>query len=121
MREPPLPNFFIAGTGKSGTTSAHVVQNDRDCARPLFLCPQCRDPLPVRPPCSCGFVVRESDGVINLMTDKQLAEVQPFIEAYEHVRSDEGWGGDDLDLPFHPLRHREIWGIRRRTFLAFEA
>jgi SAM-dependent methyltransferase len=48
-------------------------------------------------------------------------DLRAFLEAYERVRRDEGWGGDDLDLPFHPRRHREIWNIRRRTFLAFEA
>ncbi len=87
----------------------------------LFLCPQCRQPLPVRPPCSCGFLLRESNGVINLITDEESAAVQPFLEAYEQVRQDEGWGGDDLDLPFHPRRHLEIWSIRQRTFRKFES
>ena len=82
----------------------------------LFLCPQCRSPLPAIPPCSCGFVLRESKGILNLMTDEEAASAAPFIEAYEVVRSDEQWGGDDLDLPFHPKRHREIWDIRQRTF-----
>src|SRR5438093_1185526 len=86
----------------------------------IFLCPQCRQPLPVRPPCSCGFVLRESDGVINLMTDEESAAVQPFLEAYENVRRDEHWGGDDLDLPFHAKRHGDIWEIRQRTFLEFK-
>src|SRR5207244_2893178 len=88
---------------------------------PLFRCPQCRQALPVRPPCPCGFVVRESDGIINLMTDEDAAAVQPFLDAYSQVRQDEGWGGDDLDLPFHPKRHREIWEIRQRTFRIFES
>src|SRR5262249_49044915 len=48
------------------------------------------------------------------------AEVQAFVDAYEKVRSDEQWGDDDLDLPFRPLRHRDIWNVRRRTFQAFE-
>src|SRR2546425_11144189 len=48
-------------------------------------------------------------------------DVRAFLEAYEKVRRDEGWGGDDLDLPFYPKRHHEIWNIRQRTFLAFEA
>ena len=87
----------------------------------MFLCPQCRNPLPVRPPCACGFVLRESDGVIELMTPDEVAAAEPFLEAYERVRSAEQWGGDDLDLPFHPRRHHDIWSIRRRTFLAFES
>ena len=88
---------------------------------PLLLCPVCRLPLPVRPPCSCGFVLRESDGVLNLMTEEQVRGIQPFLEAYETVRADEQWGNDDLDLPFHPIRHPEIWQIRQKTFRAFEA
>ena len=55
------------------------------------------------------------------MTEAQARDAAPFLEAYERVRSDEQWGADDLDLPFHPLRHREIWQIRQKTFRAFEA
>jgi ubiquinone/menaquinone biosynthesis C-methylase UbiE len=50
------------------------------------------------------------------MTDPDLSAWQPFLNAYERVRSDEQWGGDDLDLPFNPKRHRHIWDIRQRTF-----
>src|SRR5439155_25926679 len=89
-------------------------------AEPLFLCPQCRRPLPVRPPCACGFVLRETEGVIKLMTEEETAAAQPFIKAYDQVRQDEKWGEDDLDLPFHPRRHRDIWAIRQRTFLKFQ-
>ena len=87
----------------------------------LLLCPDCRTPLPVRPPCSCGFVLRESEGILNLMTRESIAAAQPFLEAYERVRADEQWGADDLDLPFHPKRHHDIWDIRQRTFRAFQA
>lgn len=87
---------------------------------PLFLCPLCRRPLPVRPPCSCGFVLRESEGILNLMTDEQVHAAAPFLEGYETVRADEQWGADDLDLPFHPKRHLDVWDIRQRTFRAFE-
>jgi len=90
-------------------------------AESLLLCPRCRLPLPVRPPCSCGFVLRESNGVINLMTEEESAAAQPFLDAYEQVRRNEQWGGDDLDLPFGPLRHRDIWAIRQRTFRKFES
>jgi hypothetical protein len=37
------------------------------------------------------------------------------------VGPDEQWGADDLDLPFHPKRHHDIWDIRQRTFHAFQA
>jgi SAM-dependent methyltransferase len=66
-------------------------------------------------------VLRESDGIIHLLTDKQSAEFDAFLDAYEQVRSDEQWGGDDLDLPFHPKRHRDIWDIRQRTFRELES
>jgi SAM-dependent methyltransferase len=105
-----------------------IRRNDGDPVRPLtnlseplFLCPQCRNALPLRPPCACGFVLRESDGVIDLMTRDEIAAIQPFLDAYDRVRSCEQWGGDDLDLPFHAKRHRDIWNIRQRTFRAFKS
>ncbi len=55
------------------------------------------------------------------MTEEEIALKRPFIEAYEEVRREEAWGGDDLDLPFNAKRHREIWNIRRRTFRTFES
>jgi len=55
------------------------------------------------------------------MTRESIAAAQPFLEAYERVRADEQWGADDLDLPFHPKRHHDIWDIRQRTFRAFQA
>ncbi len=90
-------------------------------AEPFFICPQCGKDLPVRPPCPCGFVLRESDGILNLLTDSEASSIEPFVEAYERVREDEQWGGDDLDLPFRPKRHHDIWKIRQRTFRAFES
>lgn len=87
----------------------------------LLLCPQCRQPLPQRPPCDCGFVLRESHGILQLIADEDLEAQKEFLEAYERVRKGEGWGGDDLDLPFNPKRHRDIWAIRRRTFQKFES
>jgi len=66
-------------------------------------------------------VLRESDGIINLLPDEEASDAEPFIEAYNRIRSDEQWGGDDLDLPFHAKRHRHIWEIRSRTFRAFES
>src|SRR5437879_2764464 len=81
----------------------------------LFLCPQCRRPLPDRPPCKCGFVLRESNGVIDLMTEDEFATVQPFVEMYEQVRREEAWGCEDLDLPFISQRNRDIWEILIRT------
>src|SRR5262249_17321118 len=70
-------------------------------------------------PCSCGFILRETEGILQLMRDKEIVQVAPFLEAYDRVRSAERWGEDDLDLPFQPKRHLEIWNIRQRTFSAF--
>jgi SAM-dependent methyltransferase len=54
-------------------------------------------------------------------TQEEMAGTSPFLEAYEQVRRAEGWGGDDLDLPFRPKRHRHIWNIRQRTFRVFQS
>jgi SAM-dependent methyltransferase len=87
----------------------------------LFRCPNCEQTLPVCPPCPCGFIPREFDGIIDLVTETDLTAAQPFLEAYERVRVCEQWGGGDLDLPFHAKRHQDIWKIRQRTFRAFES
>lgn len=59
--------------------------------------------------------------MIDFLTEDEAASIQPFLAAYERVRSKEEWGGDDLDLPFHPKRHLGIWAIRQRTFRAFQS
>src|SRR5262245_43611733 len=87
----------------------------------LFVCPQCRKPLFLEQPCACGFVSRECEGIIDLLPEAEAAATNPFLEIYERVREAEQWGGDDLDLPFHAKRHRDIWNIRKRTFRAFQS
>src|SRR5437867_8899652 len=120
----PMAPFSAAATLTPGKTNGRLLSDNlrpmRFPSEALFLCPQCREPLPIRPPCTCGFVLHESGGIINLMTDEEAGAVQPFLQAYEQVRRDEGWGGDDLDLPFKAKRHRRIWDIRQRTFRTFE-
>jgi SAM-dependent methyltransferase len=86
----------------------------------LFLCPQCRQPFAPRTACRCGFVPCVSEGIMNFMIGDEIDAERPFLEAYERVRRDEGWGGDDLELPFRAKRHLDIWNIRRRTFQKFE-
>ena len=54
------------------------------------------------------------------MRHPERLAIASFLDDYERVRRAEGWGGDDLDLPFHAKRHREIWAIRQRTFLKFQ-
>ena len=91
-------------------------------AEGLFLCPQCREPLRVESQrCGCEFVICESNGIIDLMTEEEIAAVEPFVIAYEQVRRDEAWGDDDLDLPFRPKRHVDIWRIRQRSFRQLES
>jgi SAM-dependent methyltransferase len=63
--------------------------------------------------------VREN-GVLDLMTPEDTSAHATFWETYERVRSAEGWGSGDMDLPFRPRRHRAIWEVRRRTFLRLE-
>jgi SAM-dependent methyltransferase len=50
------------------------------------------------------------------MTPDQSAAYEAFCETYERVRTEEGWGGEDLDLPFGPLGHSDIWAVRQQTF-----
>jgi ubiquinone/menaquinone biosynthesis C-methylase UbiE len=54
-------------------------------------------------------------------SEEEMTGTAPFLQAFERVRRAEGWGGDDLDLPFRPKRHQHIWHIRQRTFRVFES
>jgi SAM-dependent methyltransferase len=55
------------------------------------------------------------------MTEEEMAGAIPFLQVFDQVRRAEGWGGDDLDLPFRAKRHRDIWKIRQRTFRVFQS
>jgi len=91
---------------------------------PPFTCPQCRALLSqalAGERCACGFLIRNLDGVFDLLSEADAAASEPFLEIYERVRRDEQWGGDDLDLPFRAKRHRDIWNIRKRSFRALES
>ena len=57
-----------------------------------------------------------ADGIIDLMTPDQLAEHGEFSAAYDRVRAEQQWGGEDLDLLFAPRGHHDVWATRRRTF-----
>src|ERR1041385_7906419 len=87
----------------------------------LLLCPGCRETLAASGKCLCGFAVCESEGIVQLMTQEEIALKRPFLEAYERVRTDEEWGVDDLDRPFNAKRHRDVWQIRQRTFREFQS
>ncbi len=85
-------------------------------APPILACPLCRLPLPNVSACACGFKPRLVDGIVDLMTPEQLTEYGEFSAAYDRLRARQKWGGEDLDLPFGPLGHHEVWAVRRRTF-----
>jgi SAM-dependent methyltransferase len=61
------------------------------------------------------------NGIVDMMTPSQVEEYAAFSRAYERVRESEGWGGDDLDLPFRARRNRYVWNVRKRTFRRFSA
>ena len=86
----------------------------------MWRCPQCGEALSDARTCGCGFEIRRQDGILDLMTPRQAADYADFCAAYERIRTAEGWGGDDLDLPLGPRGHESIWAIRRRTFLKLQ-
>ena len=86
----------------------------------MWRCPQCGEALSDTGTCACGFKIRREDGILDLMTPRQAADYAGFCAAYERIRKAEGWGGDDLDLPFGARGHGSIWAIRRRTFLKLQ-
>jgi SAM-dependent methyltransferase len=110
----PVP-ILSDGTNRMAIRSASIG------SEPIFRCPQCGAAIAVDTSCICGFVLSATSGILNLMTNEEIADVQPFVAAYDHVRASEEWGGDDLELPFHAKRHVDIWNIRSRTFKAFES
>src|ERR1051326_9627947 len=52
----------------------------------FFICPECRQPLTVARECLCGFSLRESNGILHLMTEEDMADMRPFLQAFEEVR-----------------------------------
>ena len=87
----------------------------------MLACPQCQRPLQSAETCACGFFAeRRADGILDLTTPDQSGEYAEFCAAYEEVQRKEGWGGEDLELPFEPRAHREIWAVRQHTFKRLE-
>jgi SAM-dependent methyltransferase len=91
-----------------------------------WVCPRCRHRLV---PESGGYRCLSDDlsftfhdGIWRFLLPERAAYFAPFIEQYETVRRDEGWGSDLAAhyraLPFTDLsgRHRDIWRIRAKSF-----
>lgn len=87
-----------------------------DALLKVLRCPSCLTPFETFPKCRCGFEVRVEDGILNLLTPREDRVLGEFCREYEKVRLAEGWGVEDLDLPFHPKDHQGVWDIRRHSF-----
>lgn len=91
-----------------------------------FACPRCRTPLQTdRDEARCpqdGLVFERREGIWRFLLPERAAVYEQFVQEYETVRRDEGWGGDESDiyraLPYEDLTHRhsEIWRIRAATY-----
>ncbi len=104
------------------------MQADRaDSAwRPRFVCPGCSAFLDgtatgLRCP-SCSGDYERRAGVYRLLSPDRLAQLEPFLAQYRHVRLRDGYRTDDPDyyrrLPDVDDRHpqADIWRVRRDTF-----
>lgn len=94
--------------------------------REKWICPRCRERLVSE---SSGFrclsddlFFSNEDGIWRFLLPEREAYFAKFIEQYETVRHDEGWGSEGeayyRALPFADLsgRHGDIWRIRAKSF-----
>lgn len=91
-----------------------------------WTCPRCRQRLaPVAGGAYCKrddlrFLLR--DGIWRFLLPERAEHFARFVEQYETVRRDEGWGAETpayyRALPYQDLdgRHKEIWCIRAKSF-----
>jgi SAM-dependent methyltransferase len=93
-----------------------------------WVCPRCRQLLVAE---NKGYRCHHDDlffsfheGIWHFLLPERAAYFAPFIEQYETVRRDEGWGSDLAAhyraLPYIDLsgRHSDIWRIRAKSFEA---
>jgi SAM-dependent methyltransferase len=92
-----------------------------------WVCPHCRGRLVEEesswhcPVDNLKFPVH--DGIWRFLTPDRQAYYQTFIDQYETVRLDQGWGSDSAAyynaLPFDDAtgRHKRIWQIRAQGYL----
>lgn len=92
----------------------------------IWVCPRCREQLTpeaggYRCPSDDLFFSLQ-DGIWRFLLPERKEFFAPFIEQYETVRRDEGWGLDRAAyyraLPFTDLsgRHSDIWQIRAKSY-----
>jgi SAM-dependent methyltransferase len=91
-----------------------------------WVCPRCRQQLaPENDGYRChadDLFFSFRDGIWRFLLPERATYFAPFIEQYETVRSDEGWGSDQADhyraLPFADSsgRQKAIWRIRAKSF-----
>jgi len=69
-----------------------------------------------------GLVFERREGIWRFLLPERAAALAEFIEQYETVRADEGWGSDEDDyyraLPYADLsgRYGDIWRVRATSF-----
>lgn len=93
----------------------------------IWVCPRCRHALTATE--GGGYRCLEDglhftlkDGIWHFLLPEREAYFAPFIEQYETVRQDEGWGQASVAyyraLPFADLsgRHAGIWRIRAKSY-----
>jgi SAM-dependent methyltransferase len=75
---------------------------------------------------SCGYELREVDGIVNALTTERAAYFDQFMVEYRVVRASEGRGSDEPDyylaLPYRDLSgvNQSQWTIRAHTFRYLE-
>jgi SAM-dependent methyltransferase len=112
--------FLFTGEERKG-----LVENGAD-SRIQFACPRCRGKLEAgEGTYHCpedGLVFERRQGVWRFLLPERAVALAEFIEQYETVRADEGWGSDDgryyRALPYADLSgwYADIWRIRAASF-----
>jgi SAM-dependent methyltransferase len=120
----------LAGSRRSGGALERTIlswieaMSGSSCWK--FRCPECGRPaFAAADSLLCPYEGRTFPGVkgvLCLLRRDRLQELEPFLVAYQTIRSGEGWSGPAdyyRRLPFDPgRRHRDRWKIRARSYRA---
>jgi SAM-dependent methyltransferase len=89
---------------------------------PLFACPECRVELQSDRCAPCGRAYRHVDGIWRFLTPERRAALEPFVEQYRLVRSQDGHRQTSADY-YRALPsvtdgdpRASEWHIRRETY-----
>ena len=116
------PQSIWAATRSTGMTADYADGG----WRPRFVCPACSASLDGTatglwcPSCSADYDCRV--GIYRLLSAERLAQLEPFLAQYRHVRRRDGYRTDDPDyyqrLPNvdHNHSQADIWRVRRDTY-----